>query len=227
MLVPRPISSRMTRLRAVALLRMLAVSFISTMKVDCPLASSSCAPTRVKMRSTRPMVARSAGTNEPICASSDDQRHLAQIGGFAAHVRAGDDVHAAVGVQAAVVGDVRRPAIADASRPRDAARRRSRCGRSSSTTRADVVVAHGGFGEAGSTSSSATARATARTSDAASATRSRTPRNSSYSSSTAFSSAPSTLRLVLLQFGRDVALAVGGGLLADVVGRHFARGWIS
>ena len=50
--------------------RMLAVSTISTMKVDCPAAISSCAPMRVKMRSTRPMRAASAGTNEPICAIS-------------------------------------------------------------------------------------------------------------------------------------------------------------
>jgi hypothetical protein len=69
-LVPRPISSRMTRLRSVALLRMLAVSFISTMKVDWPRARSSLAPTRVKMRSTRPISALAAGTKLPICAMS-------------------------------------------------------------------------------------------------------------------------------------------------------------
>ena len=39
----------------VALLRMFAVSLISTMKVDCPRARSSLAPMRVKMRSTRSM----------------------------------------------------------------------------------------------------------------------------------------------------------------------------
>jgi hypothetical protein len=38
-LVPRPISSRMTSERSVALLRMLAVSVISTMKVDWPRES--------------------------------------------------------------------------------------------------------------------------------------------------------------------------------------------
>ena len=47
---------------------MFAASTISTMNVDCPAAISSCAPMRVKMRSTRPIVADSAGTNEPICA---------------------------------------------------------------------------------------------------------------------------------------------------------------
>ena len=64
--VPRPISSRMTRLRSVALFMMLAVSFISTMRVERPVARSSEAPTRVKMRSTMPMRAASAGTKLPI-----------------------------------------------------------------------------------------------------------------------------------------------------------------
>ena len=69
-LVPRPISSRSTRLRGVALRRMLAVSIISTMKVEMPRERRSLAPTRVKMRSTTPMWADSAGTKEPICAMS-------------------------------------------------------------------------------------------------------------------------------------------------------------
>ncbi len=43
---------------------------ISTMKVDWPRAISSEAPMRVKMRSTRPMRAESAGTNDPIWAIS-------------------------------------------------------------------------------------------------------------------------------------------------------------
>ena len=47
---------------------MFAVSVISTMKVDWPRARLSLAPTREKMRSTRPMWACSAGTKEPICA---------------------------------------------------------------------------------------------------------------------------------------------------------------
>ena len=45
-LVPRPISSRITRLDGVALCRMFAVSVISTMKVDMPACSSSLAPMR-------------------------------------------------------------------------------------------------------------------------------------------------------------------------------------
>ena len=38
------------------------------MKVDWPEAMSSWAPMRVKMRSTRPMRAEAAGTNDPIWA---------------------------------------------------------------------------------------------------------------------------------------------------------------
>ena len=68
--VPRPISSRTTRLRDVAVCRMLAVSCISTMNVDCPRAMLSDAPTLAKMRSTIGSFASLAGTNEPICASS-------------------------------------------------------------------------------------------------------------------------------------------------------------
>src|SRR5262249_8974838 len=60
----------MTRLRGVALLRMLAASVISTMKVLCPRPSSSLAPTRVKMRSTTPTRAFRAGTKLPAWASS-------------------------------------------------------------------------------------------------------------------------------------------------------------
>ena len=65
MAVPRPTSSRITRLSDVAWWRMLAVSIISTMKVDSPRARSSLAPTRVKIRSTTPISAASAGTKLP------------------------------------------------------------------------------------------------------------------------------------------------------------------
>ena len=51
--------------RSVALLRMLAVSFISTMKVELPRARSSLAPTREKIRSTNPNRHEVAGTQEP------------------------------------------------------------------------------------------------------------------------------------------------------------------
>ena len=40
------------------------------MKVDMPAVMSSCAPTRVKIRSARPTTALSAGTKLPHCASS-------------------------------------------------------------------------------------------------------------------------------------------------------------
>ena len=69
-LVPRPISSRMTRLSFVAYLRICATSFISTMKVLWPLTRSSLAPMRVKMRSTGEMEASRAGMKLPICAMS-------------------------------------------------------------------------------------------------------------------------------------------------------------
>ncbi len=68
-LVPRPTSSSRIRLRSVALFKILAVSTISTMKVDCPAVRKSMAPTLVKIRSTTPILAARAGTNEPIWAS--------------------------------------------------------------------------------------------------------------------------------------------------------------
>ncbi len=67
-LVPLPISSKISRLFFVALFKMLASSFISTMKVLCPEARSSEAPTRVNTRSTMEMRASDAGTKQPICA---------------------------------------------------------------------------------------------------------------------------------------------------------------
>ena len=70
-LVPRPISSSNTKDRGVSPLRMAAVSFISTMKVDSPLLMLSVAPTRVKMRSNSPSLASLAGTNDPACPKSE------------------------------------------------------------------------------------------------------------------------------------------------------------
>ena len=64
-LVPRPISSRIRRLRLVACLRMSETSVISTMKVDWPALRSSLAPMRVKIRSTTPIRADRAGTKDP------------------------------------------------------------------------------------------------------------------------------------------------------------------
>ena len=68
--VPRPISSRITRLSSVAPRRIFETSVISTIKVLCPVPRSSEAPTRVKIRSQIPILAESAGTKEPICAIS-------------------------------------------------------------------------------------------------------------------------------------------------------------
>ena len=68
-LVPRPTSSINTKLCAVALCKILAVSVISTIKVERPEARSSDAPMRVKMRSIGPILAALAGTAEPICAN--------------------------------------------------------------------------------------------------------------------------------------------------------------
>ena len=67
-LVPRPISSRTRRLFFVAFLKIFATSVISTIKVLCPDARSSEAPTLVKILSQIPMFASSAGTKLPICA---------------------------------------------------------------------------------------------------------------------------------------------------------------
>ena len=53
-----------------AVLRIRAVSVISTMNVLWPRASSSLAPTRAKMRSATPIVASRAGTKLPIWAIS-------------------------------------------------------------------------------------------------------------------------------------------------------------
>ena len=89
--VPRPISSRMTRLREVAQCRMFAVSCISTMNVDWPRAMLSDAPTRANSRSTTGSLAVRAGTNEPACAIRQSSARLPQVGGLAAHVRAGQD----------------------------------------------------------------------------------------------------------------------------------------
>src|ERR1051326_547732 len=56
------------KLRGVAVLRITAVSVISTMKVDRPRDKLSDAPMRVKMRSITGRLADSAGTYDPICA---------------------------------------------------------------------------------------------------------------------------------------------------------------
>ena len=69
-LVPRPSSSKSTSERGDMLFMMFADSLISTINVLSPIEILSLAPTRVKILSTTPMCALSAGTNEPICASN-------------------------------------------------------------------------------------------------------------------------------------------------------------
>ena len=73
---------------SVAWLRMRAVSLISTMKVDWPRERSSDAPTRQKMRSTRPSVARFRRDISADPRDHGDEGDLADVGGFAGHVRA-------------------------------------------------------------------------------------------------------------------------------------------
>jgi hypothetical protein len=81
--------------RSVALCRMAAASVISTMKVERPEARSSEAPMRVWIASIGPSRAAPAGTEAAAVRQQHDQRHLAHVGRFAAHVRAGDQQHAA------------------------------------------------------------------------------------------------------------------------------------
>ena len=106
MAVPRPISSSRISERGVAVLRMVAVSVISTMKVERPRATLSLAPMRVKMRSTTPKRSLAGGNKGAHLRHDDDQRGLAEIGGFAAHVRAGEQQDCLRGgVQIEIVGD--------------------------------------------------------------------------------------------------------------------------
>ena len=67
-----------------------ALSVISTMKVERPPARSSEAPMRVKIWSIGPMRARLRRHEAADVRQQRDQRHLAHVGGLAAHVRAGD-----------------------------------------------------------------------------------------------------------------------------------------
>ncbi len=74
--------------------------------MERPRARLSLAPMRVKMRSMMGSLAWRAGTNEPILRHQDDERGLAEIGGLAAHVRAGDQEKLlACGLEVEIVGD--------------------------------------------------------------------------------------------------------------------------
>src|SRR6187200_1632962 len=79
--VPRPISSRIMRLRSVALLTMLAVSFISTMKVDCPRENT--------INQTDPGVGRRHKTAD--LRHQHNERDLADVGRFSRHIRPGNN----------------------------------------------------------------------------------------------------------------------------------------
>ena len=101
--VPRPISSTTTRERGPAWCRIAAVSVISTMKVERPRARSSAAPTRRE----QPVDDADAGGfrrhRQAGLGQHDDQSVLPQKCRLPGHVRAGQQQHAAVGRQIAVV----------------------------------------------------------------------------------------------------------------------------
>ena len=128
--------------RRVAWWRMLAVSIISTMKVEWPRARLSDAPTRVKTRSHNPMRAVFAGTKQPDWAMIDAERHLPHHRALARHVRPGDDQHLTlVSIEPHVVGDEADAAeqllddrVATLDDVDDARRRRSRAARSPTPT---------------------------------------------------------------------------------------------
>ena len=86
--VPRPISSSKTSDRLVARLRMWATSIISIMKVERPRLRSSLAPTRVKIRSTKPIFALCRYKTACLCRT--DINATLKVRRFAAHAGAGD-----------------------------------------------------------------------------------------------------------------------------------------
>ena len=103
--VPRPISSISTRLCGVALCRICAASVISSMKVDCALARSSAAPMRVWIASIGPRRQADGRHVGAHAGQQHDQCHLPHVGRFAAHVGAGDDLHALLRPERRVIGD--------------------------------------------------------------------------------------------------------------------------
>ena len=125
--MPRPISSRMTRLRGPAWFRMVAVSTISTMKVERPRARSSAAPTRLNRRSTTPIRAARAGTKLPICASTTISAFWRRKVLLPAMLGPVSSQRRLVIAEIAIVGDERLALAPPAPpRPPDAARPRSR-----------------------------------------------------------------------------------------------------
>src|SRR5450755_3884603 len=101
--VPRPTSSRTMSDDDVALLRMFAVSCISTMNVDSPRARWSDA----REDAIENAECRFRGGDKTAgLVEKNDERDLAQVGRFAAHVRAGDDLNpVAIAIDVGVVGN--------------------------------------------------------------------------------------------------------------------------
>ncbi len=75
------------------------------MKVERPRARSSAAPTRLKRRSTTPRCALSAGTKEPICASTAMSAFWRRKVALARHVGPGQQPQPPAVAQVAVIGD--------------------------------------------------------------------------------------------------------------------------
>ena len=91
-LVPRPISSRMTRLRVGGVVEDVGgLGHLDHERRSARACSSSLAPMRVKMRSTRPIVAALRRDEAADLRQQRDQRDLADVGALAGHVRAGDE----------------------------------------------------------------------------------------------------------------------------------------
>ena len=159
-LVPRPTSSSRMSERGVALLRMLAVSFISTRNVLSPAARlSRRADAREDRVHDADARARAAGTNAPTCASSTIEPDLPEHDALARHVGPGDeeDLLGSPRSSRAASGRVgdERLARRAAPAPRPGAARPSM----SSTAAvvhvgADVAVALGDLGEARQNTSS-------------------------------------------------------------------------
>src|SRR5919108_749881 len=196
--VPRPTSSSSTRLRDVRLLRIDAVSTISTRNVDWPRARLSWAPTRVNRRSIRPSRAERAGTKAPICASTTMwpvcRRYTdlpAMLGPVRITTRASSSRRRSFGV----TGSPER-ASSTGWRPSTI----SRAPPASTTGRTWPRVWATSASPA-VTSSSASARAVASRSAARVATRPRSSSNSAYSSLRRRSSAPSALASYSLSSG--------------------------
>ena len=89
-LVPRPISSKTKRLFLVAFRRILATSVISTIKVLCPLARSSEAPTLVKNTVADTDICLLGRYKTAKLCHKHDQGSLSHVGRLTCHVRTGN-----------------------------------------------------------------------------------------------------------------------------------------